>query len=169
MHTYAALWPEDEVGELPELEQFRFNSADDVVAWAQRDRTIGWMTWPEVWHLDDEGAFRCYYKAFSRDSIRRWAEDPTDLHRSRQQCLAEGECAGRWLIVESRPTWHVGEPTVDERDAEAFGSLRRELASIGVTLVDAVIFDDARHWWSMHELTSGAATWPPPSAMSQRR
>ena len=145
MHTYAPLWPEDELGELPELEHFRFNSAADVVAWAQRDRTIGWMTWPEVWHLDDEGAFRCYYKACTGYSIRRWAQDSTDLRRSRHEGLAQGGCPSRWLVVESRPIWLGGQPTVDERDAKAFGSLRHELESIGVILLDTMIFDDARH------------------------
>ena len=31
---------------------------------------------------------------------------------------------------------------------------------MGLTLVDAVVFDDQCHWWSMHEETSGTTRWP---------
>ena len=31
---------------------------------------------------------------------------------------------------------------------------------MGIALVDDVIFDDAMHWWSLQELTSGSTDWP---------
>ena len=47
-----------------------------------------------------------------------------------------------------------------ESDAEAFMTLRQLLAQDGIELLDAVIFDETDHWWSMHELTSGTSKWP---------
>lgn len=38
--------------------------------------------------------------------------------------------------------------------------VRRALEPIGVLLLDAVVFDDDGHWWSMHELTTGSTRWP---------
>ena len=120
---------------------------------------MGWKTWPDVWHLDDEGVVQCYFRASSIDSIRRWAQDPSRLRRSRLAGLAEGGCADRWLIVETRHAFRT-DLRVDERDAKAFLVLRRELTRIGLVLVDTMIFDDNLHWWSMHELTSGTTRWP---------
>ena len=50
---------------------------------------------------------------------------------------------------------------MDERDAKAFLRLRQQMHALGVVLVDAMIFDDDGHWWSMHELTAGTTAWPP--------
>ncbi len=102
MHTYQRRWTPGEVPDLPSIGTYRFNDALDVVAWAEIDPTIGWRTWPEVWHLDDEGRFQCYFKASSLDSTQRWAVDPSGLHRSRREGLESGACPDRWLIVESR-------------------------------------------------------------------
>src|SRR5207253_2798086 len=113
--------------------------------------------WPEVWHLDETGTFTCYYQGSSCDSVTRWARDPSDLERSRRVGLANGGCADRWLIVDSRPV-RFREPP-DEGDAWAFLSLRRHLAGTGIELVDAVVFDDDGHWWSLHELTCGTTAW----------
>src|SRR5438105_4531026 len=137
MHTYRALWTEGSVGALPDILEYRFNDALDVIAWAEHDRTIGWKTWPEVWHLDDEGAFCCYYKASSLDSIRGWAGDPSGLHRSRREGLATGHCPRRWLIVESRQRWWY-DPVIEEGDVKAFLAVREELSTIGLALVDTV-------------------------------
>ncbi len=48
---------------------------------------------------------------------------------------------------------------MDEADAHTFLVLSRNLAGIGLRLVDAVIFDDEGHWWSLHELTTGTTRW----------
>jgi hypothetical protein len=160
VHTYRKPEPaEDRV--LPRFEDFRFHEARDVVAWAERDPTIGWKTWPEVWHLDEEGELQCCYSASSLDSIRAWADDPSDLRRSRRAGLADGGCTDQWLIIESRQQWRAGGPgpVVDERDAAAFFAVRTHLEAMGVRLLDVVIFDDAGHWWSLHELTSGSTAW----------
>lgn len=157
MHTYERSEAAAD-GKLPDLETYRFNDALDVVAWASVDHTIGWATWPEVWHLDGDGRFQCYFKASSGDSIRRWANDPSSLFRSRAEGRRTRGCANRWLIVESRPRW-LHDDTINEEDARAFLATRSHLAGIGVHLVDAVIFDDARHWWSLHEVTTGDTAW----------
>ena len=64
------------------------------------------------------------------------------------------------MIVDSRPVGFRDSP--DEADAWAFLELRCQLHGVGVQLLDAVVFDDEGHWWSMHELTSGTTTWSPP-------
>ena len=145
---------------VPNLDDFRFNDALDVVAFAEVDACMGWRTWPEVWHLDDDGVFACYYKGSSCDSLVDWAEEPWPLERSRREGLAHGGCADRWLIVDSRPRGFREPP--HEADAYAFLRLREHLRDvIGVELVDAIVFDDEGHWWSMHELTSGTTAWAP--------
>jgi hypothetical protein len=159
VHTYRKPDAARCVEDRPRIEDFRFNDALDVVEWAERDATIGWSTWPDVWHLDDCGRFCCYFKASSLDSIRHWAKDPSGLYKSRAEGLAAGDCPDRWLIVESRQAPFFGESIADERDVRAFCQVRQHLAEVEVNLVDTVIFDDNGHWWSMHELTSGTTRW----------
>jgi hypothetical protein len=142
---------------LPSIAEFRFNDALDVVAYAEINPCLGWNTWPEVWHLDDEGRRACGYRASSCDSLTRWARNPSDLRRSRREGLASGGCADRWVIVDSRRVGLDDPP--DEGDGQAFLTLRRSLRRIGVELVDAVVFDDEGHWWSLHELTAGTTAW----------
>lgn len=161
MHVYQRATPDPELDQLPSIVTYRFNRAEDVEAWARVDPTLGWKTSPEVWHLDGEGCFRCGFKGSISDSIQHWADEPWPLHRSRAEGLRDGGCAARWLILDSRPTWMPSRPRVSEADAEAFFHLRSDLASIGVNLVDAIVFDDELHWWSLHELTSGSTIWPP--------
>lgn len=121
---------------------------------------MGRLTYPEVWHLDDLGGFKCGFNGSSNDSIHRWAEDPWALHRWRVEGLLDGGCTTRWVIVEPRPHWRHREGVMSESDAEAFLRVRRGLSMIGVTLLDAMIFDDENHWWSLHELTTGSLDWP---------
>jgi len=143
----------------PEIDGFNFRDALDVAAWAENDRLIGWKTWPEVWHLDDHALVHCYYKASSCSSLKAWAADPADLFRSREEGLQSPDgCTDRWFVVDSRPAEHAARP--DEGDVEAFVLVRRALEPIGVLLLDAVVFDDDGHWWSMHELTTGSTRWP---------
>lgn len=155
VHTYER--PED--ADIPSLSDWRFNSPSDVVAWAERDPVIGWSTWPEVWHLDDDGELHCYFKGSSFDTLESWASDPYPLRRSRREGLATGYCPNRWLIVDSRPTWMESRPAPTEADAAAFAVVERELASLGVHLVDVMVFDDQGHWWSLRELTTGSTSW----------
>ncbi len=160
--------PDRDDQDFPLLEALRLRGPADVVEWASRDSSIGAMSWPEVHHLDSHGAIRCGFRAFSRDSIRRWAEDPSDLHRSRREGLAAGPCPPDWLIIESRQRWMTSGVLVTEADAQAFEVVHHELAVIGVRLLDVMIFDDEAHWWSMGQLLSGgyvdepALTWPTP-------
>ena len=63
------------------------------------------------------------------------------------------------MIVDSRRSFFYDPPIVDEADAHPFVVLRRKLRRAGIDLLDAVVFDDAGHWWSMHELTSGTTRW----------
>ena len=156
MHTYDR--PTTCPDPFPSLAEFRFADALDVVAYAEIDLSIGKLTWPETWHLDDDGVMQCAVKGSSLDTLIRWAYDPSDLVRSRGEGRDEdGGCTDRWLIVDSRPVGFRDAP--DEADTWAFLELRQQLASIGVKLLDAVVFDDAGHWWSMHELTSGTTAW----------
>lgn len=157
MHTYTKPLPR--LG-LPSIGAFTFNDALDVVGYAELDATIGWKTWPEIWHLDSDGRFQCYYKGCTGESLVRWARKPADLRDLRAMASERPEgCTDRWLIVDSRPLWLNEPPTVDEADARAFLTIRRRMGRLGVTVVDAVVFDDEGHWWSMHELTAGTTAW----------
>jgi len=135
----------------PDLEAHRFRSPDDVVEWARRDFTIPTKTFPEVFHLDVDGAYRCGYRASSLDTIGRWADDPHDLLRSRWEGMATMRCADNWLILEPRTLPSATVPPT-EADAQAFAHVRKVLATVGVQLVDLVVFDSGFHAWSMHEL-----------------
>lgn len=163
MHTY--IRPTTCPDPFPDIGEFRFTGALDVVAYAEVDPSVGRLTWPEAWHLDDSGAFACYYKGSSCDSLIRWAEEPWPLERSRREGLANDGCVDRWLIVDNRPVWFSEPP--GEGDVRAFLELRDHLRKVmRVELVDAVVFDDQGHWWSMHELTSGTTAWTPPHAIA---
>jgi hypothetical protein len=161
VHTYDRVARSDADLSSPGIDTYRFTSAEDVVAFARLNPYIGGVTWPEVWHLDEHGAFTCYYQADSLSSLKAWAADPSALLRSRWEGLKAGCCPDDWLIIDSRPWSRFGDDIVDEGDAVAFGIVRRELASIGVRLVDALVFDDDGHWWSMRELTTGELSWHP--------
>ena len=156
LHTYTK--PDPTSGPPPSISAFRFVDALDVVRWAELDCTIGWQTRPDVWHLNDSGEFSCYQKCSTLDSIRQWAKNAPPMCRARPE-PARADCPDRWVVVESRPSWLHDQPIVDERDGEAFLTLRRKLVRDGITLLDAVLFDDEGHWWSMHELTTGTTSW----------
>lgn len=114
-----------------------------------------------IWHLDHDGMFACCSKGSSLDSVRTYAERPGALLRCRETDLGY-ECPDRWVILEPR---HPGDDCyeVTEGDAAAFVTLRRLLGELGVSLLDVVVFDQERHWWSMHELTTGTTIWPDPN------
>jgi len=157
MHTYEPL--QSLRDPIPSIAGFRFHDALDVVRRAQHDRLIGWSTWPEVWHLDDNGEMRCYYAGSTGESIRRWADDPSSLLWARYEGMRVGGCTRRWVIVESRNCW-IEDALVNEGDAQSFLRVREHLAAVGVQLLDVVIFDADCHWWSMQELTTGSTRWP---------
>jgi hypothetical protein len=160
MHTYQPRWADDPAARvLPSLADFRFNDALDVVRYAELDWLVTWRTWPDVWHLDDGGGFRCSSKGSSLDSVRALAEDPIGMLRCRQIEL-DHPCPDRWLVIEPRHPWLEDRYRVDEGDAQAFLTLRRGLGEHGIVLLDVMVFDQEFHWWSLHELTSGTTRWP---------
>lgn len=163
MHTYERIPQPDPLPEgFFDLGSHPLRCPEDVEQWARRHPTIGWMTWPEVWHLDHDGRFCCYYQGSTPDSIKRWADDPSDLQWSRDEGRRTTGCTDHWLIVDSRPTKMRDGPTVDESDVEAFLRLRPQVEAMGVHLLDVLIFDDQCHWWSLHGLTTGSTAWAPP-------
>jgi hypothetical protein len=88
--TYEPLFkrhPEVDDLPIPNITDYCFRCPLDVVDYAPQDRTIRWATWPDVWHLDANGRFRCYCKATSLDGLRHWAEERYGLHRSRREGL----------------------------------------------------------------------------------
>ena len=125
---------------------------------AELDPVTTWRTWPQLWHLDDDGMFCCESAGSSLDSVRTFAARPDELLACRETdlgCL----CPDRWVMIESRHEWHRW-CRVGKGDVDSFVTLRRTLAGNGITLLDVVVFDQDRHWWSLHELTSGSTTWP---------
>lgn len=157
MHTYE-LRSQQEQSTCPEIGDFRFRSALDVAEWAEYNPYIGRSTHPDIWHLDAEGQFQCYTPSYTLNSLKRYAKDPHDLFISREHGLMLGNCPNRWLFIEPMLPWN-DHPVPDEADASAFVVLRATLETIGVELVDAVMFDDAYHWWSMNELLTGSPFW----------
>jgi hypothetical protein len=86
MHTYQRRWPEDLSNWTgPDLEGLRFRDACHVAQYVELDPVLAWRTWPEVWHLDDEGKFRCCSRGSSLDSVHRFAKRPSDMVRCRDE------------------------------------------------------------------------------------
>jgi hypothetical protein len=74
------------------------------------------------------------------------------LHRSRRDGVRSPDgCAPNWLIVENRTLGRTDIPP-SELDVQSFITVRADLETIGVHLVDTMIFDRGFHWWSMHDL-----------------
>jgi hypothetical protein len=159
VHTYEKRWCDgQDDGCYPELKDFLFTGPLDVVRFAELDPAVTWRTWPEVWHLDDDGAFCCASRGSSFDSVRTFADDPAGMLRCREIEL-DDSCPNRWLVIESRRPHRKASYRPDEGDAQAFVELRRGLGRFGITLLDVMIFDQEFHWWSLHELTSGKTSW----------
>lgn len=159
MHTYPQLWSAEEPPDFPITSEDVFRCAEDVVAKASLWPLMGRSTCPEVWHLDPDGHYECGWRASSMCTLVRWAEEPEWLQTHLFHSRADGCRHDRWVIVDSRPTELPFRERVGEQDAWAFDRLRRDLAHSGIDLVDAVIFDDRQHWWSMRELTTRTTTW----------
>jgi hypothetical protein len=148
--------------EPPDLGDARFCSTPDVVRFAAPHPGIGRVTWADTWHLDHEGRVTCCGNAGPFSSVVDLAEDPMPLLRSRLAGVAAGGCGPNWVIVESRPRWlWDGRPEPSESDGLAFTVLRDDLAEVGVTLLDCVVFDDHGRWWSLRQECGGGLQWPP--------
>ncbi len=159
MHTYPQLWSDGARPEFPITSDDVFTCAEDVVAKAALWPLMGRATFPEVWHLDPDGHYECGWQASSLDTLVGWAEEPEWLQTHLWHSRADGCRHDRWVIVDSRPTELPTRERVGELDAWAFGRLRHDLARSGINLVDAVVFDDRQHWWSMRELTMRTTSW----------
>jgi len=155
VHTYQPLWPQDRKDwRPPRLDSFTFRSADDVGAYAALDALNIWYTYPHIWHLTDDGRFNCCSKGSSLDSVARFAENPEELLECRWTDV-EPECPDNWVILEPRHEWLADRYEVTEDDARAFVQLRRALQENGISLLDAVIFDQEFHWRSHAERPDG--------------
>jgi hypothetical protein len=159
--TYVPLYDPANLADAPklDLEAHRFRSPDDAVDWVRRDITIPTRTFPDVWHVDRDGAIKCWYRASSLDGIAGWADNPYGLLRSRWEGTASTGCTRNWLIFEPR-TLHREAVPPSEADAEAFVLVRKALLPVGVHLIDLVITDDQFHVWSMHELEAPGTPYP---------
>lgn len=165
MHRFQPMWPEDLKGfEPPDVTDFLYRDARDVVEYSSQDNLTTWRTWPEVWHLDATGRWCCSSRGTSIDSVREFAESPADMLDCRLESTGD-LCPDHWVIIESRRSWWPERYDVTEGDALAFVTLRASLAWLGVDLLDVVIFRDDLRWWSLHELTCGTTAWrfAPPS------
>jgi hypothetical protein len=164
VHTFPKRWDWNDPLPYPVTEADTFRCAEDVVAKASVWPLYGRQTVPEVWHLDPEGHHLCGWRASSLCSLIRWADEPFWLNQHLLHTRADGCTCSRWAIVDSRPTELPIRDPVSEADARAFTALRKRLAEDDVDLVDAVVFDDQQHWWSMRELTLGTTSWVDGSA-----
>lgn len=159
MHRFTPQWPERAPDREPLLPwDFAYRDARDVVRYAEQEELSVWYTWPDVWHLDAEGGWRCSGRGSSLDSLQRYATRPESLLQSRWYA-PRPDCPDFWVIIEPRQRWRRSPVEVTEADAEAFVAVRRLLAEHGITLLDAVVLTDDFRWWSLHELTSGTTKW----------
>jgi hypothetical protein len=159
MHTFQQEWPDDLAGREPvSATSFIYRDATDVVKYAAKEPLTTWYTWPEVWHLDGRGRWRCGSKGSSLDSVRRFAERPEHVVECRRVEPRRG-CPNNWVILEPRHPGRSGLYEVNDVDTAAFTTLRLGLSKFGVTLLDVVVFDQEHHWWSLHEMTSGTTQW----------
>lgn len=132
----------------------------DVVEWASDEPDVGTYDWLDVWHLRGDGVVTCTAEAGAQSSIVGWAVEPGPLVGLRLDGLDKGDCGTDWLIVDAR-TRRSGTCVPPCRaDRLAFAMVQEELADVGVRLLDAVVFDDDGHWWSLRELVTGSTAWP---------
>ncbi len=145
---------------IPDIGERPFLCADDVVRFAEMGGVLTGQQRTESWHLDRHGHFTCGTRPTMMDSLADWAANPRRLIEAFIAGRPGRTCSPVWVIVDERPTvnWGGCEPP-GEADVEQFLRLQRQLEVAGIRLVDAVIFDDRRHWWSMCELLTGSTTW----------
>jgi len=157
MHTYEPLWTDDQrtwkyVGGEP------VRGVEDIARAAPHDPGFGRTTYPETLHLDAEGRFRCYMNMSSFEGLRRWEADLRSLDDA-WDLGAGRRCGANWLIIESRQRWMHDGPSIDERDARAFLTVKKAMAEVGMNILDVIIANDQNQWWSLHELTMGTTEW----------
>jgi len=137
-----------------------FLCADDVAQCAVEGGILTGQRRTQSWHLARDGQFTCGTRATCSDSLADWAAQPNRLIEAFLDGRAEGSCSPIWVVIDERPLGLTDpcEPP-GEHDAEQYLRLQRQLEVAGITLVDAVVFDDQRHWWSMCELLTGTTAW----------
>ncbi len=151
--------------QVPDIADRSFLCADDVADFAVAGGVLTGSRRTESWHLDRTGHFTCGTRATMSDSLAAWALDPHRLIEAFIDGRPERTCSPLWVIVEERPSSGVERcDPPGEQDAEQYLRLRRQLEVAGITLLDAVFFDDRRHWWSMCELLTGSTAWSRRSA-----
>lgn len=139
----------------------------DVVEWASDEPDVGTYDWIDVWHLRGDGVVTCTAEAGPQSSLVGWAAHPGPMTSLRLDGLDKGDCGTDWLIVDARTRRSGTCRPPCRADRLAFAVLQQELADIGVRLLDAVVFDDDGHWWSLRELTTGSTTWPTTGDMTE--
>lgn len=160
MHTLSSTGPADlRAGCRIDIADRTFADAVDVARFAEEGGVLVGQSRCESWHLDPVGRWVCGTRGTMCDSLDQWAADPHRLLRAYLEGRVAGSCTPRWVIVDERPQWETDPTTPTEADVEQFLRLRRQLAVAGITLVDAVIFDDRLHWWSICELVTGSTRW----------
>jgi hypothetical protein len=161
MHDFIPRWDDSTEDDCPDIGTLVFTDTLDVVDYCERNRVALWRNWPEIWHLDDDGRFRCYTRGGSfHSSVRDYAAAPRYLFHCRETSLGY-ECPDRWVIIEPRHEWH-DHYAVTEADAAAFVRLQKSCKRRGVTLLDVLILNQEPRWWSLRELTTGSTAWPAP-------
>lgn len=139
---------------------FTYRDARDVVRFAERSPMLSGVANCESWHLGREGAFTCGTNGTALDSLRHWASNPERLVQSFLEFRTRGTCTPRWVIVDERSgCYPADDPAPSEADIEHFMRLRYQLEVVGITLMDAVIFDGDERWWSICELLTGTTEW----------
>lgn len=169
MHRYSPRWSAtDDADTGPNLDDYTFRDARDVIEYAADDRLTTWYTYPWLWHLDDRGTARCFSKGSSLCDIQRFAEEP-DIVLAPRQFSRRASCPPFWIIIESRKNWRRLGTDVTEADVAAFIDLRKTLAKHGIALLDDIVVNEQFEWWSLHELSSGTTAWDftPPRAGSR--
>ena len=137
-----------------------FRDALDVARFAERAPLLRGRANCESWHLDRDGRWVCGTNGTARDSLRDWSADPERLVRSFLEFRLAGTCTPNWVVVDERARERPGDdPEPSEADVEHFLHLRHQLEVVGITLMDAVVFDGADGWWSMCELLTGSTAW----------
>ena len=149
----------------PEIAGRSFSSAHDVARYAVDGGILSGDRRTHSWHLDRTGEFTCGTRATVCDSLESWSAHPKRLIDAFLTARPALTCSPHWVVIDERPTsgFDACSPP-GEHDAEQFLRLRRQLEVAGITLMDAVIFDDQRQWWSMCELLTGSAEWKRPAA-----
>jgi hypothetical protein len=137
-----------------------FFCADDVAQFAVEGGILTGQRRTHSWHLDRDGRFTCGTRAKFSDSLADWAAQPNRLIEAFLEGRPERSCSPIWVVIDERPSGRE-DPcgTPGECDVEQYLRLQRQLEVAGITLVDAVAFDDQRHWWSMCELLTGTTAW----------